>query len=106
MSIDEYANTRSVVCEKCGSALRVWYTPNPHAPPQQETECPTCRKGISLDIRANIESVEVVPPENCIGSRKSSDKSRLNPGANEGLVSSLCDVLAKKIASNKRRKDV
>jgi hypothetical protein len=100
MSIDEYANTQCVVCKHCGSELRVWYTPNPNAPPQQEAGCPACRKGISLNIRATIESVEMMPPEN------SSDKSRLSPQANRGLISTLCDVFAKKIASNKRRKDV
>jgi hypothetical protein len=87
MSIDEYANTQCVVCEHCSSELRVWYTPNPHTAAQQEAGCPACRKGVSLDIRAKIESVEVIPPENCFGSRKSSDKSRLSPEANKGLVS-------------------
>src|SRR5215469_10750862 len=63
MSIDEFANTRCVVCEHCGSELRVWYTPNPQARPQREVGCPACRKGISLAIRAKIESVEVMPRE-------------------------------------------
>ena len=106
MSIDEYANTRCVVCEHCGSELRVWYTPDPDATPQQEAGCPACRKGISLHIRAKIESVELIPPENSLGSRKPSDKSRLSPEANKGLVSTLWDVFAKKTAGNKRRKDV
>jgi len=106
MSIDEYANTRCVVCKHCGAESRVWYTPNPNAPLRQEAECPACRKEISLDIRATIESVEMMPPENSFGSRKSSDKSRLSRDANRGLVSTLWDVFAKKIGSNKRRKDV
>ena len=100
MSIDEYANTRCVVCEHCGGELRIWYTPNPHAPPQQEVGCPACRNGISLDIRAKIESVEVMSPENSFGCRKSSCKSR------QGLVSTLRNAFANKIASYKRRKDV
>ena len=102
MSIDEYANTRCVVCEHCGSELRVWYTPDPHATPQQEAGCPACRKGISLDIRAKIESVELIPPENSFGSRKPSDKSRLSPEANNGLVSSLCDVFMRRFRQEDR----
>jgi len=62
MSIDEYANTRWIVCEHCGSSLRVWYTPDRQAQTPQRLGCPACRKGISLDLRAKIESVEVVPP--------------------------------------------
>ena len=97
MSIDEYSNTQWVVCEHYGSELRVWYTPNPNAPLQQKAGRPACRKGILLEIRATIESVEI---------DASSDKSRPGPEANGGLLSTLCDVFTKKIASNKRRKDV
>jgi len=92
MSIDEYANTRWVVCEHCGSELRVWYTPDPAASPPKEIECPACRRGISLDVRAQIESVQVMPRESAFGSRKSSDKSRRSSVADRGLVSSLCDA--------------
>jgi len=60
MSIDEYANTRRVVCDHCASELRIWYTPNLRAPARQEVGCPACRKEISLNLRATIDSVEVV----------------------------------------------
>jgi hypothetical protein len=63
MSIDEYANTQRVVCWHCAGKLRVWYTPNPKAPTPQEVRCPACRERIPLNLRATIESVEVMPEE-------------------------------------------
>jgi hypothetical protein len=63
MSIDEYANTRRVVCEHCARTLRIWYTPDPQANRPQEVRCPACREPIVLDLRATIESVEVMRQE-------------------------------------------
>jgi hypothetical protein len=57
--------------------------------------------GISLDLRATIESVEVMPAEESFGSRKSSDKHQLKPEANRRVVSTLWDVVAKIFASNR-----
>jgi hypothetical protein len=106
MSLDEYANTQCVVCEHCASELRVWYTPDHLAPPSQYAECPACRKGIPLDLRATIESVEVMRAAESFWSGKSSDRSQRRRDGIRGVASALWDVFAKTIANNKRRKDI